>query len=119
MSTPAIVHGWFSGPSDVAILPSEPNQMSAMLCSRNATANVATNMTAGDCVRNGRKTRRSISIDSTSTTAKQSTIESQVGRFHCDPSASAKAPAITSWPYAKLTRRSTPNTSPIPIAISA
>ena len=31
-----------------------------MLCSRNATANVVTSITAGDCVRSGRKTARSI-----------------------------------------------------------
>ena len=36
-----------------------------------------------------------------------------------DVNASVYAPAMTSCPYAKLTRRSTPNTSPIPTAISA
>ena len=42
-----------------------------MLWSRNATANVATSIVAGDCVRSGRKTTRSIASDSASTTAKQ------------------------------------------------
>ena len=34
-----------------------------MLWSRNATAKVATSMTAGDCARSGRKTTRSITTD--------------------------------------------------------
>ena len=46
-------------------------------------------------------------------------MPTQSGQFHSDATASANAPAITSWPYAKLTRRSTPKTSPIPTAISA
>ena len=45
-----------------------------MLWSRKATANVATSITAGDCVRSGRKTSRSISAESASTTAKQRRI---------------------------------------------
>ncbi len=90
-----------------------------MLWSRNATANVATSITAGDCVRSGRNTSRSIASDSASTTAKQRRIPAQPGQFHCDAKASAYAPAMMSWPYAKLTSRSTPNTSPMPTAISA
>ena len=90
-----------------------------MFWSRKATANVATSITAGDWVRSGRKTSRSIAAERPITTAKQSTIPAQTGQPHCAASASAKAPAITSWPYAKLTRRSTPKTSPIPTAISA
>ena len=35
-----------------------------MLCSRKATANVATSITAGDCSRSGRKTSRSIASES-------------------------------------------------------
>ena len=48
MSTPEIVTGRLSEASDDAILPSGPNQSSATLCSRNATANVATSITAGE-----------------------------------------------------------------------
>ena len=88
----------FSGASDVAILPSDPNQSSAMLWSRNETANVATSITAGDCVRSGRKTSRSITVESTSTMAKQRRIDAQTGQFHCAPRAIANAPAMISWP---------------------
>ena len=49
MSTPEIVTGWFSVASDAEIFPSGPNHSNAMLCNRNATANVATSITAGDC----------------------------------------------------------------------
>ena len=45
-----------------------------MLWRRNATAKVATSITAGDCVRSGRKTARSIASESAITTAKQKTI---------------------------------------------
>jgi hypothetical protein len=38
MSTPETVTGWLSDESDDAIFPSGPNQSSATLCSRNATA---------------------------------------------------------------------------------
>ena len=51
-----------------------------MLCKRKATANVATSMTAGVCVRNGRKTTQSIATDSTMTTAKQSRMPVQTGQ---------------------------------------
>ncbi len=90
-----------------------------MLCSRNATANVATSISAGDCVRSGRKTTRSIANDSATTTAKQSAIPTHTGQSRSDAKASANAPAMISWPYAKLTRRSTPKTRPMPTAISA
>ncbi len=119
MSTPEITTGRLSGASADAILPSGPNHSNATLCSRYATANVATSITAGDCVRSGRKTSLSITTESASTTAKQSRIPAQLGQFHCDAKASAYAPAITSWPYAKLTSRSTPKTRPMPTAISA
>ena len=46
-----------------------------MLCSRKAIANVVTSMTAGEEVRSGRNTARSIAIESPITTAKQATIE--------------------------------------------
>ena len=45
---PPIVTGWFSVANDAETLPSGPNQSSAMLCSRKATAKVATSMTAGE-----------------------------------------------------------------------
>ena len=61
MSTVEIVHGRFRYASDVAIFPSGPNQSSATLCIRNATANVATSITAGEWPRNGRNTSRSMS----------------------------------------------------------
>ena len=47
-STPAMSTGRLRKVSDVAILPKVPNFSWAMLCSRNATANVATSITAGD-----------------------------------------------------------------------
>ncbi len=61
ISTPAIVTGRLREARDEAIFPSDPNQSSAMFWSKKATANVATSITAGDCVRSGRKTSRSIS----------------------------------------------------------
>ena len=67
-----------------------------MLCSRNATANVATSITAGDWPRSGRKTSRSIASESASTTAKQSRIPPSTGQPHSDASASAYAPAMIS-----------------------
>ncbi len=76
-------------------------------------------MTAGDCVRRGRNTSRSIATDRASTTAKQKRMPAHRGQFHCDENASAYAPAMISWPYAKLTSRSTPKTRPIPTAINA
>ena len=50
MSTPPTSTGRLSWTSEVAVLPSGPNQSSAIDCSRNATANVAISMTAADCV---------------------------------------------------------------------
>ena len=108
-----------SSTSDVAVFPSGPNQRSAIDCSRNATAKVAMSMTAADCVRSGRKTTRSIASESASTTAKQSAIPTPTGQSRSDAYASANAPAMISWPYAKLTSRITPKTSPIPTAMSA
>ena len=49
-----------------------------MLCSRNEIANVATSITAGDCVRSGRKTASSIASESPITTAKQARIAAHV-----------------------------------------
>ncbi len=89
MSTPEIVTGRFSCATEAAILPSGPSQRSATLWSRKATAKVATSITAGDCVRSGRKTSRSISPESTSTTAKQSRIPAQSGQPQSEASASA------------------------------
>ena len=54
---------------------------SATLWSRNETANVATSITAGVCVRSGRKTVSSIASESPITTAKQATIDVQVDQF--------------------------------------
>ena len=56
ISTPPMSHGWLSGPIDDAMVPSCPNASTAMLCMRNAMANVATSITAGECVRSGRNT---------------------------------------------------------------
>src|SRR5579884_1613773 len=119
IATPSMIHGWLSGASADAICPSCPNESVAMLCSRKATAKVATSITAGDCVRSGRNTSRSIAVFSAITTAKQSKMPAQLGQPHTDEYASAYAPAITSWPYAKLTSRRMPKTSPMPTAISA
>ena len=89
MSTPEIVHGWFSADSEAAILPSGPNHSSAMLCIRNATANVATSMTAGEWPRSGRNTTQSIATASVTTTAKHKMIPTQTGQ----PRSYAKASA--------------------------
>ena len=56
--------GRLSVASDAAGLPSGPNQRSAMLWSRKATAKVATSITAGDWSRSGRKMSRSIAAES-------------------------------------------------------
>ena len=80
--TPPMSHGAWSCASAPAVLPSDPKASRAMLWRRNATAKVATSITAGECVRNGRKTSLSISTDSASTTPKQKRIESQFGRPH-------------------------------------
>ena len=119
MSTPPTETGRLSSASDAAVFPSGPNQRSAMLWSRNATANVAISITAGDCERSGRKTTRSIASDSAITTAKQSAMPTPTGQSRSDAKASANAPAMISCPYAKLTSRSTPKTRPMPTAISA
>ena len=98
ISTPKMSHGAWSCPSAPAVLPSDPKAMSATFWRMNATANVATSITAGECPRSGLKTSRSISNESASTTPRQKRIDSQFARLHCDPKASAKAPAIISWP---------------------
>ena len=69
-----------------------------MLCIRNATANVATSITAGECVRSGRNTIRSMSIVSASTTAKQSRMPAHDGQPQTDAYATAYAPAMMSCP---------------------
>ena len=120
ISTPATVIARFSGVIDAATSPSwllRRSTISAIAWSKKAIAKVVTSITAGDCPRSGRKTTRSIASESAITTAKQATIPAEIGQP--DVNASVYAPAITSWPYAKFTRRSTPKTSPIPTAISA
>ena len=65
---------WFSGATETAgspIVPSRMSRISATACSRNAIAKVVTSITAGDWVRSGRKTVRSIASESAITTAKQ------------------------------------------------
>ena len=96
MSTPPTSTGRLSSTSDVAVLPSGPNQSSAIDCSRNATANVAMSITAADCPRSGRKTTRSIASESASTTAKQSPMPTPTGQSRSDANASANAPAMIS-----------------------
>ena len=98
MSTPPITHGVFNSATELAILPSAPNQSSAMLWRRNAIAKVATSITAGDCSRSGRKTSLSMSIESARTTAKQSRIPAHTGQFHCAARARANAPDMISCP---------------------
>ena len=73
-STPPIVTTWFSDATETAgspIVPSRMSRISATAWSRNATAKVVTSITAGDCVRSGRKTTPSIANESAITTAKQ------------------------------------------------
>ena len=82
-STPPIETAWFSDASDTAgspIVPSRMSRISATLWSRNATANVVTSITAGDAVRSGRKTARSIRNESAITTAKQATMLPATGQ---------------------------------------
>ena len=111
--------GRFRPVSVPTVLPSTPSFSVAMLCRRKLIANVATSIVAGDAERrrSGRNARTSRVIVSAITTAKQTKMLSTGLRPFV--SASAYAPAITSWPYAKLTSRRTPNTSPMPTAISA
>ena len=69
------------------------------LCSRNATANVATSIAAGDCVRSGRKTTRSIASESAITTREAETMPEPTRPVRLRTrSASANAPAMTSCP---------------------
>ena len=98
MSTPEIITGWFNVASDAEILPSGPNHSNATLCNRNATANVATSITAGEYERNGRNTIRSITSERARTTAKHRTIPTPTGQPCSDANASAYAPAMTSCP---------------------
>jgi hypothetical protein len=73
-STPPIETAWFRGASATAgspIVPSRMSRISATLWSRNASANVVTSITAGEAVRSGLKTARSIRNESAITTAKQ------------------------------------------------
>ena len=98
MSTLPIVMGRLSATSDVAVLPSGPNQRSAMDCSRKDTAKVATSITAADCARSGRKTARSMANESTRTTAKQRRIPTHTGQPRPDAYAIANAPAMISCP---------------------
>jgi hypothetical protein len=88
-----------------------------MLCSRNASAKVVTSITAGDWPRSGRNTAKSIAVESARTTTTHAAMLNAAG--HDEVNASVYAPAITSCPYAKLTRRSTPKTRPMPTAMSA
>ena len=88
-----------------------------MLWRRKLIANVATSIVAGEARRSGRNATTSSVIVSPITTPKQTRMLTAGLRSFV--SASAYAPAITSWPYAKLTSRSTPKTSPMPTAISA
>ena len=59
MSTPQTVTTWLSEATETAgspIVPSRTSRISATAWSRKAIANVVTSITAGDCVRSGRKT---------------------------------------------------------------
>ncbi len=82
-STPPIVTAWFSGASETAgspIVPSRMSRIRATACNRNAIAKVVTSMTAGDCVRRGRKTARSSASDSATTTAKHARMLPATGQ---------------------------------------
>ena len=119
-STPPIVTTWFSCASETAgspIVPSRMSRISAMFWSRNATAKVVTSITAGDWVRSGRNTARSIASESAITTTKHATMLAAAGQS--EVKASVYAPAMISCPYAKFTSLRTPKTMPIPTAISA
>ena len=60
-----------------------------MLCSRNATAKVATSITAGDWPRSGLNTIRSISSERVRTTAKHSRMPTETGQPRSEANASA------------------------------
>ena len=70
--------------------------MRATLWRRNASAKVVTSMTAGDWPRSGRKTARSIAVESATTTTTQAATLAAAGQE--DVNASVYAPAITSCP---------------------
>ena len=81
-----------------ATFPSEPNFISAIAWSRNATAKVATSIVAGGASRSGRKTAASISSESAITTAKQVSRLAHSGQPRSLVTASEYAPAMISWP---------------------
>ncbi len=119
-STSCTVIAWFSGAIEAATSPrvlSRRSICSAIAWSTNAIAKVVTSITAGEAPRSGRKTARSIANERTTTTTRQA-ARLQATR-QLDVKASVYAPAMITWPYAKLTRRRTPKTRPIPTAISA
>ena len=97
-STPAIATGRLRKVSDVAILPKAPNFSWAMLWSRNATANVATSITAGRLAAERPKhepveQRREGEHD-----REAEDDAAHTGQSHPDAIASANAPAMISWP---------------------
>ena len=88
-STPATVTARFSDATDEAgspIVPSRRSTMRAIDWSRNAIANVVTSITAGVCVRNGRKTARSIASDRSTTTTKQASTLAATGHVEVNAS---------------------------------
>ena len=98
-STPPTVTTWFREATETAgspIVPSRMSRISATAWSRNAIANVVTSITAGDCVRSGRKTARSITSESAITTAKQAATLPATGQP--DVNASVYAPAMINCP---------------------
>ncbi len=98
-------------------LPCADQRFWAMLRNRKLTANVITNIVAGDASRNGRNARRSISRASATTTTTTSGT-----RTNADQPLVANSvypPAISSSPWARLTSRITPKISPMPSATNA
>ena len=83
MSTPCTVTTSFSDATETAgspIVPSRTSRINATAWSRKATAKVVTSITAGDCVRSGRKTTPSIRNESAITTAKQASTLPATGQ---------------------------------------
>ena len=90
-STPQTVIARLSDATDAAgspIVSSRTSIRSATFCRMKATANVVTSITAGDCVRSGRNTSRSMAPESRITTTKHMRIPAHVGQPACDVNAS-------------------------------
>jgi hypothetical protein len=91
--------------------------MVAMFCNIKLKANEAINNDPALAVRNGRKI--ALSIAKAMITGTQTVNVITRGTGNPETATNAYAPAVARSPYAKLTKRMTPNTSETPRAKSA